>query len=374
MIVRFWGVRGGIPTPEPSKIRYGGNTSCLSLELDDGTLIILDAGTGIRLLGNELEKTTRSGDLHAHVVFSHLHWDHIQGIPFFKPLFQPGNSLHFVGRADLQASLEGQQTFNYFPVDMACMSAAKTFSMVDQSEFAIGGAHVTSRRLNHPGGCLGYRFQVGDCSLVYATDTEHLSQDPDPAVLELAKDADILIYDSTYTPKEYEHRHGWGHSTWKQAIVNAVEARVKHLILFHHDHDRDDDQMDEVENNARKEFSHCTAAREGMLIDMDESREGDDWGVEISYPDGEDKVLLARPADRAESVLREVSARFPENRSFRLDATPLRDSGGEQLRRVLLQLDARLRMPLVLSNLLPEQLRSLSSLSLRRVRVPGLNC
>lgn len=275
MRVHFWGVRGGIPTPEADKIQFGGNTSCISIELDDGHWIILDAGTGIRLLGNQLVGRYPNGGLEAHILLSHLHWDHIQGIPFFKPLFHPGNRFHFLGHrpqgTSLREQLEGQQDFSYFPVDMTYMQAEKRFREVANMDFNIGGAQIRSRMLNHPGGCLGYRIQVGEASIVYATDNEHTGSGPEDAILELAEGADILVYDSNYTPQEYEAgRTGWGHSTWLQAVVNARAAGVHQLILYHHDQDHDDRIMLEIETATREEFPNSMAAREGMSIVLDE--------------------------------------------------------------------------------------------------------
>lgn len=369
MLVRFWGVRGGIPTPEPGKMRYGGNTSCVSVELDDGTLLILDAGTGIRLLGNELVETRARGEIRAHVLLSHLHWDHIQGIPFFKPLFHPGNHLHFVGqrpeRTSLRAQLEGQQNFAYFPVDMGYMSAEKSFEEVGDSEFTLGGARVRSRRLNHPGGCLGYRIEAGASSFVYCTDNEQSGEGPDEAIVDLARDADILVFDTNYTPDEYwQGRTGWGHSTWKQAIVNARAAGVKHLVLFHHDQDHDDVFMDSVESEARAEFEHCTAAREGMRIRLAESRGEADWGIELAWSENGEEVLLAGPL-KADGWMKALDGA----ERGRLDATPLRSLAPEQLRQGLRRLDATLSGPLLLTCLADHQRAHLADLPLRHIRL-----
>jgi phosphoribosyl 1,2-cyclic phosphodiesterase len=367
MLVRFWGVRGGIPTPEPGKMRFGGNTSCISVELDDGTLLILDGGTGLRLLGNELVERRTAGELEGHIFFSHLHWDHIQGIPFFKPLFQPGNRLHFYGRrpvdTSLRAQLEGQQNFAYFPVDMSYMSAEKTFTELGEEQFVVGGAVVRCRALNHPGGCLGYRIEAGAASFVYCTDNEHTGEGPEAAIVDLAADADILVFDTNYTPEEYRAgRVGWGHSTWRQAIINARAARVRHLVLFHHDQDHDDAFMDGLEATARSEFEHCTAAREGMRIRLQERREPQDWGIELSWFEDGEEVLLAGPLAAA-GWQRSLSGRG------RLDGTPLRGLAPEQLRHGLRRLDAALRAPLLLTRLAEEQRACLVGLELRHIRL-----
>lgn len=290
MELRFWGVRGGIPTPEAGKLRYGGNTSCLSVELPDGTLIILDAGTGLRLLGNELRRRHPQGGIQGHILFSHLHWDHIQGIPFFKPLFNPGNHFEFIGQkpegTTLQAQLEGQQNYAYFPVDMGHMSSRKSFREIGEESFALGGATITSRRLNHPGGCMGYRIQAGGASIVYATDNEHTGPGPEAAVVDLARGADLLIFDTNYTPEEYSAgRQGWGHSTWEQAVVNARAAGVDRLVLFHHDQDHDDAELEVIEALAAEAFPRSVAAREGMLIRLDGQARGLEERMLIHIPE-----------------------------------------------------------------------------------------
>lgn len=280
MDLRFWGVRGGVPTPEVGKMGFGGNTSCVTVEIGDGTLIILDAGTGIRLLGNELVHRHPEGGIHGHILFSHLHWDHIQGIPFFKPLFSPGNHFEFIGMrpqgTTLQAQLEGQQNYAYFPVDMSHMSSRKTFREVDEETFALGEAQVTCRHLNHPGGCLGYRIEAGGATIVYATDNEHTGPGPEAALVALAQGADVFICDTNYTPEEYESRRGWGHTTWRQAVINAQAAGVGRLILFHHDQDHDDTELKQIEALACAQFPRSMAAREGLRIQLNgRPREGE---------------------------------------------------------------------------------------------------
>lgn len=271
MELHFWGVRGGIPTPEPEKMRFGGNTSCVTVETGDGTFIILDAGTGIRRLGNVLQARHPAGGIRGHILLSHLHWDHIQGIPFFKPLFHPANHFEFIGLrpvdTTLRAQLEGQQNFAYFPVDMGYMSSDKAFREVSDESFTIGNALVSCRRLNHPGGCLGYRIEAEGVAVVYATDNEHTGPGPEEAIVALAAGADLLIFDANYTPEEYRQgRQGWGHSTWQQAVVNARAAGVNRLVLFHHDQDHTDEQMLAIEAEAAAQFPRCLAAREGMSI------------------------------------------------------------------------------------------------------------
>jgi phosphoribosyl 1,2-cyclic phosphodiesterase len=369
MIVRFWGVRGGIPTPELNKLKFGGNTSCISLELDDGEMLILDGGTGLRQLGNYMLASRDKDNLDAHLLFSHMHWDHIQGIPFFKPLFSSGSTFNFVGKRhhdnSLRNLIESQQNYSYFPVDMAYMSAKKTFNEINGDSFYLGSAKVSTEVLNHPGSSLGYRIQVGDAVICYATDNEHTSDvEPSPEIVKLAKDADILIYDCNYTPEEYNAgREGWGHSTWKHGILNAIAANVKHLILFHHDQDHDDEFMLELEATARAEFADCTAAREEMVINIQENQNDKGLGFDISYPDGNQRVILAHPEDEIEKSLRSIRTFFPENSSFSFDATPMRNTDPDKLCNTIRKLDKNLCQPIRMTNLLPEQIKYLSGLS-----------
>lgn len=264
MKVKFWGVRGGIPTPEFDKMRYGGNTSCVTVTADSGEMLILDAGTGIRMLGNEMEHRLLQ---QATILLSHLHWDHIQGIPFFKPLFNPENQIQFVGASrdncSLEESLEKQQRGRFFPVEMKHMAAEKHFQEVSEETFGIGPFTITSRELNHPGGCLGFRIEVDGRVFTYTTDTEHRESELDPHVLELADHADYFCYDCNYTPEEYINGHqGWGHSTWKVGTRLAEEAQAKTLIIFHHDQTHNDDQMDAILQQARRLFPNTEAASE----------------------------------------------------------------------------------------------------------------
>jgi len=289
MELRFWGVRGGIPTPEPDKIRFGGNTSCISVHVDGAPLVILDAGTGIRLLGNELVRERGKGGIEGVVLLSHMHWDHIQGIPFFKPLFHPGNRFQFVGQrpegTSLRTQLEGQQNYCYFPVDMGYMSAEKSFREVEEETLHLGRLTARCRRLNHPGGCLGWRLEADGAAITYCTDNEHTGPGPEEAVVELARGSDLLIFDTNYTPEEYEAgRQGWGHSTWRQAVVNARAAGVDRLILFHHDQNHDDDELERIEQLAMAEFPRCVAAREGLRVRLDGHPAAGAPRMELEWP------------------------------------------------------------------------------------------
>ena len=246
--VRFWGVRGSIPSPGPDTARYGGNTSCVEVS-GGGTLVALDGGTGLRRLGGELMATAKASEVH--LFLSHLHWDHIQGIPFFTPAFVPGNKVHFYGERKgelgLRSILEAQMTSPNFPVPLSIMRSEMSFTELEpQSQLKMGALEARTTPLNHPNGCLGIRLSYQGRSVVYTTDTEH---DPsgalDERLVALARGADALIYDAMYTDEEYQTRVGWGHSTYSEALRVAREAGVKALYFFHHDPEHDDDFLDQ---------------------------------------------------------------------------------------------------------------------------------
>ena len=248
--VRFWGVRGSIATPGQNTVRYGGNTPCLEIRAG-GRLIILDCGTGLRLLGNALMAERRSVD--ADIFLSHMHWDHIQGFPFFTPAFIPGNSFRVHGQnkgdQSVKAVLETQMTDPNFPVPLSVMRSTLSFhNVVPGQVVQCGPVTVRTAPMNHPGGCLGLRIEYGGVSFVYATDTEHdsVSGELDLNLHALALDADALVYDAMYTQAEYAAgKVGWGHSTYEEALRMGRAARVRQLHLFHHDPVHSDDFLDE---------------------------------------------------------------------------------------------------------------------------------
>lgn len=272
--VRFWGVRGSIPTPGPETVEVGGNTSCVEVRAGD-RLIILDGGTGLRLLGQEL---LSFGPKTAALFFSHVHWDHIQGFPFFGPAFAPGFRFDIYGGKNLSSTLSetlaGQMNFPNFPVTLDQMGATIVFHQFEDGQHLDLGDGLTVRglMLNHPDGVYGYRIEKDGRAIAYCTDTEHYDE-PDTHVLELAAGADLLIYDAQYTPAEYTGeaggppRVGWGHSTYVEGARLARLAGAKRLVLFHHDPTQSDAAVRDKEARCAKLFPDCQAAREGLVLE-----------------------------------------------------------------------------------------------------------
>ena len=249
----FWGVRGSTPTLERDTWRYGGNTPCLELTAPDGTSFILDCGTGLRTLGNQLTAQQNGSGIESHILVTHYHWDHIQGIPFFHPFFESQNRFHFysfqskyLGPHSLQQVFEAQLSSPYFPIDVTMMTASREFHEISGGQtWDVNGTKITASHLNHPQGCLGYRLDTTGGSIVYATDNEPGAAECDQNLLQLAHDADVLIYDAQYSPEQLaSERKGWGHSSWLEGVKIARAAKVRNLILFHHDPDSTDKHVD----------------------------------------------------------------------------------------------------------------------------------
>ena len=275
----FWGVRGSIPTPGPDTVSVGGNTTCVEVKLDN-ELIVFDGGTGMRLFGESLDDQE---SVQARIFFSHVHWDHIQGFPFFRPAFIKGNSFDLYGGGNFTRTLEetllGQMNFPNFPVTLDTMVGEMHFHDVDTNKPVVfsnpdGDVMVTPVPLNHPNGCFGYRVDYHEKSMVFATDTEHFVK-PDPNLLRVCKDADILIYDAQYTPEEYAgypgylSKTGWGHSTFAEGAKLSSIANVKRLVLTHHDPSQDDAAVMEKERRCQELLENSEAAREGLVIDLE---------------------------------------------------------------------------------------------------------
>jgi CheY-like chemotaxis protein/phosphoribosyl 1,2-cyclic phosphodiesterase len=254
--IRFWGTRGSIAKPGPSTVRYGGNTSCVEVRAADGTLIVLDCGTGAHALGQALQASAR-GPVRGHLLISHTHWDHIQGFPFFAPLFVPGNEWDIyaprgLGRR-LEETLAGQMEYAYFPVTLDALGATLRYHDLTESRLQVGGVNVTAHYLNHPGIALGYRLEADGVAVVYATDHEpHSRHQPGRPVheedrrhIEFLSRADLVIH-AQYTDAEYPAKSGWGHTAAERAVDLAVAAGAHRLALFHHDPMRDDVALDRL--------------------------------------------------------------------------------------------------------------------------------
>ncbi|MBI4396848.1 MAG: MBL fold metallo-hydrolase [Elusimicrobia bacterium] len=273
MRVKFWGTRGSIATPGQDTVKYGGNTSCVEVS-DDQTLVIFDAGTGIRPLGLDLLKRFPDGKrIHGHIFISHFHLDHIQGFPFFVPVYKQGNSFTIYGCEGAGKKLEnifvGQMSPEYFPVTLKEMPAELRFMQLTTRPVEVNGWKIHPTYVNHPGLALGYRLDTGSAKVAYITDNEPFryllrqqgNLDPlyddldrgqvvlereDKNLVEFIRGVDILIHDAQYTIDEYKVKLSWGHSFYEFAIEMALQAEVKQLVLFHHDPMRPDRQLDEL--------------------------------------------------------------------------------------------------------------------------------
>lgn len=282
--LRFWGVRGSIPSPGPDTVRYGGNTSCVTLEAAgiaggvDGKpgLIVFDAGSGLRLLGMHLLRE-KLLPVWAHLFLTHTHWDHIQGFHFFVPALIPGNHVSIFGNAegegDVAGALEGQMVHRYFPIGLRQMAAKLEFHHLDYGEHQVAGVHVTVAPLNHSSATVGYRVETAGRSVAYLTDAEPRRVNDanviDPVMLGLAAGADVLIHDAQYTDEEYPGKIGWGHSPLSYVVDFAMQAGVKRLVLFHHDPMSTDTRLDALLKTARER-----AAAAGARLEIDAAYEG----------------------------------------------------------------------------------------------------
>lgn len=273
--VRFWGVRGSVATAGVDRAGVGGNTSCVELMCGSQRLI-LDAGTGLRQLGADIMQKPLPTDRDMTLLLSHYHWDHIQGLPFFTPAYSEKFNLRVIGpqptehpNLSVRDLLAHQMNGPYFPVGMEVMRAQMEFGAVLPGEsLRLAGVRIRTCAARHPNTCLAYRVEYNGRTVVYATDTEHNPDNPEPDanLAALARDADILIYDAQYTEDEYALKRGWGHSTPDAATLLAQHAGVKQLILFHHDPSHTDWTVASMEAAARLKFKETLAAREGQVL------------------------------------------------------------------------------------------------------------
>jgi phosphoribosyl 1,2-cyclic phosphodiesterase len=274
MKITFYGTRGSIPVAEKEMIQVGGNTSCVLVKFDGGQIAILDSGTGIRKLGNEIISQGIEQFYNIYIALSHTHLDHIHGFPFFKPAYDPRRNftISICGKGrkerDLETIFSSQMRRDYFPVPMNQMGANFKFWQPDEISYVAGsGVKVVASLHSHPVETYGYRFEEKGKVLAYITDIEHING-IDPNVVKLAEKADLLIHDAQYTPEELKEKKGWGHSSWEQAVEVAERAGARKLALFHHDPEHTDNFLFRMENECRKRFDSAFLAIEGQSIEI----------------------------------------------------------------------------------------------------------
>jgi phosphoribosyl 1,2-cyclic phosphodiesterase len=276
MKVKFYGTRGSVPVCDPEFQEFGGNTTCIEISYQKGDkrhALILDAGTGIRNLGKDLKSNNHQSSEDLYIAFTHFHWDHIQGFPFFQPAFDLDQRIHIVamgrdrGLSNLREIFETQMQERYFPVQLDNMGAHFDFVMPEKRTRVFNGTTITARKHQHPGGAYSYRFERNGKKIVICTDIEH-GEGIDALTVQFAKNADILIHDAQYTEEELKTRRGWGHSSFKQAVEVAMRANAKTLIITHHDPDHDDAFLLKMEKKCQEVFPQTFLAREKMELEV----------------------------------------------------------------------------------------------------------
>jgi len=284
--ITFWGVRGSVPTPGAATVKYGGNTSCVEVRAD-GQIIVLDAGTGIRLLGLELAREFDGDAIDMTLLITHTHWDHIQGFPFFLPAYEPKNTIHVLGfegaRQGLGSTLAGQMESPYFPIALQQMPGNVVIEELQSFDFKIGPVHAAATTVNHPGIAVGYKLTTSSGTLAYLPDNEPFHENQhgytqervdlqNKKLIEFIRDADMLIIDSQYDSDEYSSKIGWGHGCVDEVVRLAMLAEVKRLYLFHHDPGHDDSRIDAMLAHARKLAAgsgvQVFAATEGEIVTL----------------------------------------------------------------------------------------------------------
>ncbi|MBN1686997.1 MAG: MBL fold metallo-hydrolase [Spirochaetales bacterium] len=281
MTIKIWGSRGSLPTPEPYAVRYGGNTTCIEIRFSCDIPLIIDAGSGIRKLGNLLLKDrTRPKELYLYL--THAHWDHLMGFPFFTPAYMKGTQVHVRGgvmaKRSLEKFLSKQMEAPYFPVDFKAMKAKFDFTRGKPEGFEVGEARITPIPLSHPNGGWGCKIEEAGKTFVFLTDNElghtHEGGLTTSGYVEACAYADLVIHDAQYTEEEYKKKETWGHSTYTQATMLALSAKVKQLGFFHHDPERSDDSIDALVARARHKIETenrdlaCFAVEEGQVITL----------------------------------------------------------------------------------------------------------
>ena len=272
MKVKFYGTRGSIPVCDREYLEFGGNTTSIKITRDDGRIAVFDAGTGIRKLGNDLIDDGFAQD-ELFIAFSHFHWDHIQGFPFFAPAYSSESVINILAMGknsnieNLEGIFEGQMRQEYFPVPLESMGAKFNFLRLNRNELNINKSNIRVIKQSHPGGSYGYRIQYNDKSLVICTDIEH-GETVLPEIVEFCKDADVLVHEAQYTNEELTANRGWGHSSFDQAIEVAERAGVKQLLMTHHDPLHNDAFLLAKEKECQARLPNCLLAREGMEIEF----------------------------------------------------------------------------------------------------------
>jgi phosphoribosyl 1,2-cyclic phosphodiesterase len=270
MKIKFYGTRGSIPVCNRDFLEFGGNTTSIQLTRDNGRIAILDAGTGIRQLGNDLiKKGFHQEELF--IGFTHFHWDHIQGFPFFGPAYNSNMIINILamgkdrGINDLEGIFKGQMKPEYFPVPLESMGAKFNFLKLDHNELNINGTTVRVIKQNHAGDSFGYRIEDNGKSFVFCTDLEH-GDTVLPEIVDFCQNADLLVHDGQYTPEQLKTHKGWGHSSYEQAIEVAERAGAKKLVITHHDPEHNDAFLTKLEKECQKRLPNCVFARENMEI------------------------------------------------------------------------------------------------------------
>lgn len=290
--LKIWGVRGSIPVPGPSTLRYGGNTSCVEVRADD-EIIVLDAGTGIRELGLALQQEFQSKPIRVTLLITHVHWDHIHGFPFFAPSYDKKNEIRILGYDGAGTgpveALKGEMATPFFPVSLTDLPGKLEIEKLATNSFKVGKVRIESKLMNHPGTCVGYRIFSNGGSMAYIPDNESYevkvhslapgSSDPAEARQQAEKErgelvkflqgANVLLLDAQYTDEEYRAHIGWGHGSLSSAVLLALDAKVRKLVLFHHDPNHDDSEIDTMLAQAKQ-----LAAKHGGNLEIEAAREG----------------------------------------------------------------------------------------------------
>jgi phosphoribosyl 1,2-cyclic phosphodiesterase len=270
LCVHFHGVRGSMPNPDPAVAGYGGDTLCIEIDTEDTShRLVIDAGTGIRKVDVPADRAESGVEFD--VLLSHFHLDHLIGLPFFVPIYQPQNTMRFYGRAEgmtVHEAIDGALRPPWFPVPVCESPAKKEFIDLDGSPFEIQGMRITPIWLHHPQGVTGYRIQLGDTVVVVATDHESGDEEADARLVEAARGANLLIHDAQYLESEYAEHEGWGHSTWRRAIEAAERAGVERLLIVSHDIHRTDAELDAMVAKAQEKRPWVDAARVGMVVEL----------------------------------------------------------------------------------------------------------